>query len=95
MEFMGIIKHIAPVETYTGRDGQNFCSRNIVVTTEESHPQTAVFTLRHNIAADFNAHIGQHATVHFDCLAFKGKQTDTAPQEVYFNKLSAWKVELN
>lgn len=93
MTFSGIIKIIGPVENYTGREGQNFCSRSIVVTTEESHPQNAVFTLRHSIAENFNGHVGQHVTVHFDCLAFESKKTDENSNAQYFNKLSAWKID--
>ena len=89
MELTGIIQSIGSLENYQGRDGQTFSSRTLVLATEESHPQTAVFTLRNNIAANFNAQVGQRATVHFDFAAFRSKEGDKV-----FNKLSAWRIDL-
>jgi len=90
MELTGKIQFVGQLESYTGRDNQTLHSRPLVLVTEESHPQTAVFTLRNNIATDFQADIGQKATVHFDFAGFQSKN-DTA---VYYNKLSAWRVDL-
>lgn len=89
MELHGKILHIGELETYTGHDGQTFYARPLVLTTEESHPQTAVFTLRNNIAADFQAQVGQFVTVHFDFAGFASK---TNP-DTYYNKLSAWRID--
>lgn len=91
MELQGKIKHIGELETYQGRDNQQLYSRQLVLVTDESHPQTAVFTLRNNIAAGFvPTNVGKTVTVHFDFAGFQSKND----ANTYYNKLSAWRVDL-
>jgi len=91
MELQGKIKFIGELETYQGRDNQQLYSRQMVIVTDESHPQTAVFTLRNNIAAGFvPTNVGKTVTVHFDFAGFQSKNDPN----VYYNKLSAWRVDL-
>lgn len=87
MEFIGKIIHIGPIEQFLTKDGRSMYSRDIVLQTDEQYPKTACFTLRNDLAQDFNHNINETIHLRFDISAKTNKEGTR-----WFNQLIAWRV---
>lgn len=87
MDFTGHITHIGQIEQFRAQSGKDIISRDIVLTTDEQYPRSACFTLRNDLAQNFNLNIGQRAHVCFDLYARPNKEGNR-----YFNQLTAWRI---
>lgn len=87
MEFIGQIKNIGEVEHFNTKDGRHCTTREIIVETDEQYPRKASFTLRNDLAQNFNLNIGQRIRVDFDINARPSKEGTR-----YFNQLTAWRI---
>ena len=88
LTFSGILNTVKPVETYQTKNGDSIKSREVVISTVEQYPQVASFTLRNDLAENFNIAEGSIVTVHFE---LKGRYNQNADR--VFNELRAWKIE--
>ena len=88
LTFSGILNTVKPVETYLTKNGDSIKSREVVITTVEQYPQVGSFTLRNDLAENFNIAEGSIVTVHFE---LKGRYNQNADR--VFNELRAWKIE--
>ena len=86
-EFIGRLVHIGPAEQFDTRDGRHMVSREIVLATDEQYPKTACFTLRNELAVNFNHNIGDSISLRYDFHARPNKEGMR-----YYNELRAWRV---
>lgn len=87
MQFIGKIQHIGEAETFTSKNNIEVTSREIVLVTDEQYPRSACFTLRNELAQNFNYYIGQRLAIDFDINARPNRDGSR-----YFNQLTAWRV---
>lgn len=87
MDFIGNIKQIGEIEQFTTKDGRHAFSRDIVLITDEQYPRCACFTLRNDLAQNFNLFLGQRVRIDFDINARSNREGSR-----YFNQLTAWRI---
>lgn len=87
MQFIGKIQHIGEAETFRTQSGKDITSREIVLVTDEQYPRSACFTLRNELAQNFNYYIGQRLAIDFDINARPNRDGSR-----YFNQLTAWRA---
>lgn len=82
MEFIGKIKQIGSLKTYTTEKGYHMYRLNIVVEETSAYPDSAVFTLRGDDAKNFKGQIDQNISVLYNMRTFTtkdGKVCNTLP----------------
>lgn len=87
MDFNGFLIHISPLEQFQTKDGRHLSSREIVLQTDDHYPKIGCFTLRNELATNFNHNIGDSIAVKFDISAKPNKEATR-----YFNTLIAWRI---
>ena len=86
-EFTGRLVHIGPTEEFRTQSGKDMVSREITLATDEQFPKTACFTLRNELAQNFNHNIGETISVRFDFHARLNREGTR-----YYNELRAWRL---
>lgn len=87
MEIKGKIIAVLPQKSGVSKAGKEWQSQEYVLETSDQYPRRMCFAvLGSEKMAEFNLHIGEVVTVHFNVDA---KQW----QDRWFNSITAWKVE--
>ena len=86
-EFIGRLVHIGPAEQFETREGKHMTSRDIVLETDDQFPRRGCFTLRNELAVNFNHNIGETISLRFDIHARPNKEGTR-----YYNQLNAWRI---
>ncbi|MCD8164775.1 MAG: DUF3127 domain-containing protein [Bacteroides sp.] len=86
MELSGKIIAILPLQSGTGRNGNEWKKQEYVIETHDQYPKKMCFNLWGDKVDQFNIQMGEELTVSFDvdCREWQGR---------WFNDIRAWKVE--